>query len=143
MKNYRLTEKTIPGGAKVMCGTEEQEQQAVMEWASYMAGRYPELSLLHHVPNGGSRNRLEAAKLKRMGVKAGVPDLVLPVPRGGYAGAYIEMKVGRNTTTEKQREWGKRLKEQGYYVKVCYSAREVEEVLEKYLKEPKTRMTVE
>lgn len=109
-----------------MCGTEEQEQQAVMEWASYMAGRYPEL-----------------VKLKRMGVKAGVPDLVLPVPRGGYAGAYIEMKVGKNTTTEKQREWGKRLKEQGYYVKVCYSAREVEEVLEKYLKEPKTRMTVE
>ena len=52
---------------------------------------YPDLELLYHVPNGGSRNKAEASKLKRMGVRAGVPDLVLPVPRAGYALSLIHI----------------------------------------------------
>ena len=30
-----------------------------------------------HVPNGGYRSRSEGAKFKAMGVRAGVPDLIL------------------------------------------------------------------
>lgn len=29
-----------------------------------------------HIPNGGSRNKIEAARLKAQGVKPGVPDLM-------------------------------------------------------------------
>ena len=58
--------------------TEADEQKAVIQWCILMEKRWPELEYLYHVPNGGSRNRIEAANLKEEGVKAGVPDLELP-----------------------------------------------------------------
>lgn len=62
----------------------------------------PELQYMYHVPNGGKRDKATAAVLKRQGVKAGVPDIMLPAARAGYHGLYIELKAGENTTTKKQ-----------------------------------------
>lgn len=59
--------------------SEATEQERVINWCVYNASEHPELKLIYHIPNGGSRNQLEAANLKRQGVKAGVPDLTLPV----------------------------------------------------------------
>lgn len=75
--------------------SEATEQERVISWCGYNADRHPELKLIYHIPNGGSRNELEAANLKRQGVKAGVPDLTLPVALNGYHGLYIEMKFGK------------------------------------------------
>lgn len=119
---------------------EDTEQMNVISWANWNSNKYPELKLLFHVPNGGKRNAQEAARFKTMGVKAGVPDLCLPVPRGGYAGLYIEMKYGKNKTTDKQNEWIKDLSKQGYDVEVCWGAEEAIEVLESYMKARKTVM---
>lgn len=69
--------------------TEAEEQIALFEWARLQTGRFPELALLYHVPNGGSRNKIEAARLRAQGVKSGVPDLCLPVARGASHGLYI------------------------------------------------------
>lgn len=102
--------------------SEATEQERVMRWATVGSITVPELELLHHIPNGGSRNHLEAANLKRQGVKAGVPDLCLPVPAGGFHGLYIEMKFGKNKPTEKQRWWLEQLEKQGYKAVVCWSA---------------------
>lgn len=113
--------------------TEADEQKALMQWAKWQEGRYPELKLLYHCPNGGTRNKLEAANLKRQGVKAGVPDLFLPVPRSQKYGLFIEMKVGRNKCTDNQKKWIRNLLEQGYEVKVCYSCEEAIQVIKKYL----------
>ena len=73
--------------------SEATEQERLISWAQRQYNKYPELKLLYHVPNGGSRNTLEAANLKRQGVKAGVPDLCLPVARQGHHGLYIEMNI--------------------------------------------------
>lgn len=113
--------------------TEADEQKALMQWAKWQEGRYSELKLLYHCPNGGTRNKLEAANLKRQGVKAGVPDLFLPVPRSPKHGLFIEMKVGRNKCTDNQKKWIRNLLEQGYEVKVCYSCEEAIQVIKKYL----------
>ena len=88
---------------------------------------------MYAVPNGGRRDRIEAAHLKQQGVRAGVPDICLAVPRGKYHGLYIEMKVGRNKTTEKQNEWLTNLSHYGYAVKICYSCLAAREAIEKYL----------
>lgn len=117
---------------------EDTEQIGVIEWANWNCNRYPELELLFHVPNGGKRNTAEAARFKAMGVKSGVPDLCLPVPKGGYAGLYIEMKYGKNKTTENQDKWLEALKKQGYKTTICYSGAEATEQLEEYLKKPQT-----
>ena len=58
--------------------TEFQHQYTLMQWSLAVRQKYPELRLLHHVPNGGSRDKVEAVNLKRAGVKPGVPDLCLP-----------------------------------------------------------------
>ena len=82
----------MSGTAYIKRNNEDAEQETVIQWARICSGKWPELKLLHHIPNGGRRNAKEAAKLKRMGVLAGVSDLHLPVARGGYHSMYIEMK---------------------------------------------------
>ena len=65
--------------------TEDQEQITLMSWAHHVKFGNGRLSdYLIHIPNGGSRNVIEAAKFKKMGVKAGVPDLQLLVPVVSY-----------------------------------------------------------
>lgn len=143
MRNYRVKERKTPDGRIQLTGSEDEEQQKVIQWAELMSNAYPDLQMLYHVPNGGSRNRAEAGKLKRMGVRAGVPDLVLPVPRNGYAGLYIELKVGENRPSKNQKNWLEKLALHGYKALVCYGGNEAIAILEQYIKSPKTRMRME
>ena len=64
--------------------TEAQHQINIIRWTQIVRDIYPELELLYHIPNGGGRDAKEGRHLKEQGVKAGVPDLCLPVPRGPY-----------------------------------------------------------
>lgn len=117
--------------------SEATEQIEVVAWCRQAAEVIPAmrpLSLLYHVPNGGKRNKLEAANLKQEGVKAGVPDLCLPVARGAYIGLYIEMKYGDNSESENQIEWLASLQSEGHFVCVCYSARTALDVIERYIR---------
>lgn len=43
---------------------EADEQKKLFRWADFMKTEYPELDMMFHIPNGGSRNKLEAANLK-------------------------------------------------------------------------------
>lgn len=115
--------------------SESQEQINLFQWANLQSCKTPELKLLFHIPNGGKRNIVTARRLKAEGVKAGVPDLFLPVSRGGFHGLFIEMKAGKNKTTEKQNVWIKDLREQGYQVVVCYGCEEAIAEIKKYLKQ--------
>lgn len=113
--------------------TESGAQEMLFTWAMWQQEGRPELKLLYHVPNGGKRDAKTGRALKRQGVKAGVPDLCLPVARGGYHSLYIELKVGKNTTSQKQKEWIAALRQQGNYVSVCYGWEEAKETIENYL----------
>ena len=112
---------------------ESQEQINLFRWANLQSCKIPELKLLFHIPNGGKRNIVTARRLKAEGVKAGVPDLFLPVPRGGYHGLFVEMKAGKNKTTEKQDVWITDLRQQGYKVVVCYGCEEAMTEIKEYL----------
>lgn len=114
--------------------TESVEQQCLFRWAEFQSGRYPELKLLYHVPNGGSRKKSEAGRFKAEGVKAGVPDLCLPVARGGYHGLYIELKrLKHSKTSEDQKAWIAQLNEQGYCAVVCKGWEAAAKVITEYL----------
>lgn len=119
---------------------EAMEQEALFSWAEHMQYSIPDLALLYHIPNGGKRNRAEAARLKRQGVKAGVPDIHLPVARGGYHGLYIELKANeKNKPTEKQSGWIRELREQGYAAEVCVGWDAARETILKYIKMRRTQ----
>jgi len=99
---------------------EEQLQIALFEFYARMSGQIPELALAFHVPNGGARHPATGARFKAMGVKPGVPDILLPVRSGNYVGLAIEMKAGKNKPTDKQQWWLDELKFSGWYTMVAY-----------------------
>lgn len=113
--------------------SEDTEQINVIAWCIWQRQQHPELALLHHCPNGGSRNKAEAVKLKQMGVVAGVPDLHLPVPKGIYTGLYIEMKYGEGRLEKSQRAFLKAAAEYGNYCVVCYGAEEAIGIIKDYV----------
>lgn len=113
--------------------TEFQHQYTLMQWALASRKKYPELKLLHHIPNGGTRDVIEGKNLKRAGVKKGVPDLCLPVPRGPYHGLYIEMKTETGKATPEQTWWIEELNGQGYFCEVCHGWKNAVRVIEWYL----------
>ena len=113
--------------------SEHQQQATVIAWARSRETARPELALLFAVPNAGKRSVRLAAYMKAEGLKAGVPDLCLPVARRGYHGLYIEMKWGDNTTTPEQEQWLEALEKQGYLAVVCRSAGEAIELIEWYI----------
>lgn len=114
---------------------EAQHQTQVFKWAAQTKVRsvYPELKLLHNVPNGGKRDPIEARHLKEQGVKKGVPDLHLPVARGVYHGLFIEMKTETGRPTSEQKWWLTELAAQGNFCMICKGWREAVKCLENYL----------
>lgn len=117
-----------------MLPTEDEEQIWLFSWAALNSGKWPELELMHHIPNGGMRSKSEAARFKAMGVKRGVSDVFLPVSKGGYHGLYIELKAKDGRPEKAQKEWIAAVREQGYYAAVCYGGIEAANLVEAYMK---------
>lgn len=93
---------------------------------------------MYHIPNEGKRSKIVGARLKAQGLKPGVPDVCLPTAHGGYIGLYIEMKVEPNKPNENQKEWLRKLREQGHLTAVCYNWEEAKQLIEQYIKLPLT-----
>jgi len=130
--------KAKPARAKPI-DREGQEQAALMQELQL---RYLQAyKLIYHVPNGGHRVKAVAAKLKGQGVKAGVPDLVLPMARGGYFGLYIEFKAKPPfdaPVSPSQDAYLQALAAQGYLAIVCRGNIDAVEAIRAYLLLPAT-----
>lgn len=116
--------------------TETVEQQWLFRWARMQEGAHPELRLLYHVPNEGKRGHAAASRAKAEGLRSGVPDICLPVARGGFHGLYIELKRQKGgRLSEVQQGWIDALRAQGYRAEVCLGFDEASEMLLAYLRE--------
>ncbi len=115
--------------------TEAQHQALLIKWTQLPSIReqYPELKLLHHIPNGGKRDSIEAKHLKIQGVKSGVPDLCLPVARKNYHGLYIELKTETGRPSDNQKWWIEQLNGQRYKAVICHGWEEAKQCLINYL----------
>ena len=114
--------------------TESNEQQTLFEWARRMEGRWPELKLLYHIPNEGKRSARTGARMKEEGLRSGVPDICLPVARGGNHGLYIELKRRKNSrVTQDQLKWVERLAKEGYVAAICLGCDEAISLISRYL----------
>ena len=117
---------------------EDLEQAAVINWARCNTDLWPELAYLFHVPNGGLRAHDTAVRLKILGALAGVSDLILLVPRGGFHGLVLEMKAigahGRQgVVSPAQKAFLDFVQRQGYATAVCYDRFAAIETLKAYL----------
>lgn len=112
---------------------EDKLQKAILTYFDY---KYPQYKLLlHHSPNGGKRNAIEAAKFKQMGVRAGFPDLILLIPNKFYPFCGIELKTKTGRQSENQKKYQKEFESIGAKYVVCRSLEEFIEVVNNYLAE--------
>lgn len=106
-------------------------QKACVQWFDL---KYPKLKLrLHHSPNGGKRNAIEAAKFKQMGVRAGFPDLILLIPNRFYPFCGVELKTRTGRQSEHQKDYQKEFESIGAKYVVCKSLDEFIKVVTDYL----------
>jgi hypothetical protein len=75
-----------------------------------------------HIPNGGKRSLTEAARFKRMGVTAGMPDLGV-LHEGRIA--WLELKVAKGRVSDVQARAHERLRIAGCPVSICKSIDDV------------------
>lgn len=117
---------------------EADEQKLLFEWAEYAEVLHPELELMYHVPNEGRRSYYTGYNLRKQGMKAGVPDVCLPVPRGRYGALYIEMKRTKGgRVSEAQQWWIDKLNAAGNLAVVCHGFDEAKDVILAYLQKTK------
>ena len=121
--------------------SEHQEQAAVIGFWRLACKTYglPEY-VLFSIPNGAhlagdSRLRaIKMANLKKAGLRPGIPDLFLAVPKHVFPGLFVEMKVKPNKPSTEQAKVIADLKAASYVVSVCYSADEAIKTIKDYLK---------
>lgn len=119
-----------------LIASEAQHQIALVSWS--MQYRVPcenfKLGeIMYAIPNGGSRNVIEAVNLKRQGTLAGIPDHHIPIAKKGYHGMYVENKSEKGKLSEKQKEKIKLLEALGHYVIVSKDWSYAKEMIEEYL----------
>ena len=114
--------------------SETQEQSAVIEWWRLACRKYgvPEMALLH-IANEGTGSAARGRLQKRQGVRAGVSDLFLSVPRGGRGGLWIEMKRKGGRVRPEQKEFLSNMQALGYDGAVCHGADEARDVITAYM----------
>lgn len=109
--------------------SEHSHQAAFFCWIANNADKVdPRLKFAFAVPNGGERNKATASRLKAEGVKAGVPDVFVPIPSncGKYHGLWLEFKrpgtdeKKEGTLSDKQEKYRDYLVSQNYLHFVVY-----------------------
>ncbi|HEJ9120496.1 TPA: VRR-NUC domain-containing protein [Serratia marcescens] len=119
---------------KVRHQPELEEQAALIEWGaktvidSNRIGDY-----LIHIPNERKRGPKAARDAKLLGLRDGVPDLFLALPRNGYAGLWIEMKSITGIATLEPIDWMSKLQNKGYSVVLSHSFSIVKDSVMKYM----------
>jgi hypothetical protein len=97
---------------------EARRQASIVEYVRWVAPQ----CIVFHPANGGLRSKSEAARLKWVGVLAGVLDLVLVLPEGRCA--FWEVKTESGRLSADQREFISRLKARGH---VCAVVRNIDD----------------
>lgn len=113
--------------------TEHVEAVMFMRAVRGAEADWPELRWLFAVPNGGWRAKRTAAAMKAEGAKPGVPDYLLPLARGGYAGLAIELKTATGRVSPEQCEWLAHLAAQGWQAVVARGWEQAWDVVRDYM----------
>ena len=93
--------------------TEDQIQQQIFTFYNnnYCLKNHNPRHIIFSVPNGGSRNILEAKKMKLTGTLAGVSDLIIIKPNQTI---FVEVKTLKGTQRDVQIDFQKRVELLGF-----------------------------
>ena len=119
---------------------EHRIQCGIVEWYDLVVGD----GMLFAIPNGGARDHITGAMLKREGVRAGVWDMFLARPKlvvGQvlFHGLWIEVRVPERRQqiggglTRQQHQFEQNAITNGYATEVVYTTQQGINVIQKYL----------
>ena len=121
--------------------TEEDRLQASVN--KYIALKGGDV-LFFHTPNEGKRTKFEQFKAKFMGLKKGVPDIVILEPRDEYSGLLIELKKegtvvwNKNGTVRKnlidQEAFLSKAREKGYMAEFAVGFDQAKDIIDNYFR---------
>ena len=80
-------------------GGEDKLQRAIM---NYLIMQYPD-AIFTHPMNEGKRSKFEQYKMKYLGAKPGIPDLLIFTPNNVFSGLAVELKYKYNKPTDNQK----------------------------------------
>ena len=113
---------------------------AVATYGEYEA--MPDLAFAFAIPNGGSRGSTKdaamrvGATLKAEGVKKGVSDVFVPIPRHGRGGLFIEMKrEAGGTVSKEQKDFGNQMIKFNFGFCVCYGWKEAAKLIQQWMQD--------
>lgn len=122
-----------PPRAKKVHNNEEARMQT--EFFDLIDVYFPSIpdKLIFAVPNGGSRHIREAINLKHQGVKPGVSDVIVLIPKKGFASLCLEFKTSKGKQSDEQKVFQHQAEScRNKYVIVRSASQAIEE-LRKYL----------
>lgn len=113
--------------------SEDKIQQDIFMWFNnnYCLRHHNPRCIIFSVPNGGTRNKVEAIKLKSTGMKAGVSDLIVILPNHVL---FVEVKTETGRQSDKQIEFEKTITDLGYKYVLVRSLEEFKTVMIAFLK---------
>lgn len=113
--------------------SEHDIQSTFIRWVKIAEKVYPELGLLHAVPNAGKRGYKTAAMLIAEGLRKGIPDIMFPVAKHGFIGLAIEFKKPGGKCSKEQNEIIDLLTKNGWIVVVLTDAEVAIKTVKNYL----------
>jgi len=121
---------------KCVIQSEHEEQVALFKWWEFACHSFGLNSkCLFAIPNGGKRDVVIAKRLKQEGVKSGIPDIFLAVPREGKHGLFIELKKKKGgKVSENQKICISLFSALEYKAIVCNGWLDAKEEIEEYLR---------
>ena len=109
--------------------SENSIQKAVIQWVNLQ----PRIKkFIIHIPNEGKRTKQYGKSLKDMGMRPGVSDLFIAMPRHNYYGAWIELKSKNGKLNTKQKNFMIDMMSQNYLTETCNSIEETIEFIKWY-----------
>ena len=111
--------------------SENWHQRQLIQWVK----QYPWGQFLFHIPNETTGGQGWIVRNSQMGCRKGVPDLMLPIPRHGYHGMFIEMKKPGGRLQENQGKWIAALTDLGYLAVCSKGWEEARDALQRYMDE--------
>jgi hypothetical protein len=104
--------------------TESKLQQDIFNWYqnNYCLKFHEPRGMIFSIPNGGTRNKLEAITMKATGLLAGASDLVVIFPNGKLS--FVELKTEKGTQSDKQKDFEKRVTDLGFEYKLIRTLEE-------------------
>lgn len=112
--------------------SENQIQADCVAWFNntYCLKHHIPRCAIFSVPNGGTRNKIEALTLKATGMKAGVSDIIILLPN---ICLFIEFKTETGVQSEVQKQFETTVTALGFRYSIIRSLKDFKQLITQYI----------